>query len=340
MCDSTAIIRCAITSTIGSERPDPSHKIQIVGNNFDIVAVKKGWDGCKIVQLSVTDVPDTSSLLNVSHNTIRYTMNSSASTGALQTILIFGNLIQNIAITTDLKVFVATHNTVTTRFLALDNKPATFLLPSQSTPLPIMRMMSFELVTHTSSPNVISWEGCPNYLVAQQGMNALGEIDQVNIQTTKQAFQYNTNDSTAILSGCREETSTRTVPKSKSHTHERTPTLIPIPITHTATMSKAPTHSLPPSLSNTHNTNTGRPTSSVTSTTTAATTLTPPASSSPSLYRDTLSNTGSVTLMPIPTTTCLLYTSDAADEEDSVDLGGRRIIKKKKNNKKSHHKKD
>ena len=26
---------------------------------------------------------------------------------------------------------------------------------------------------------------------------------------------------------------------------------------------------------------------------------------------------------------CLLYTSDAADEEDSVYLGGRRIIKKK-----------
>ena len=26
---------------------------------------------------------------------------------------------------------------------------------------------------------------------------------------------------------------------------------------------------------------------------------------------------------------CLLYTSDAADEEDSVDLGGPRIIKKK-----------
>ena len=26
---------------------------------------------------------------------------------------------------------------------------------------------------------------------------------------------------------------------------------------------------------------------------------------------------------------CLLYTSDAADEEDSVDLGGRRIHKKK-----------
>ena len=32
--------------------------------------------------------------------------------------------------------------------------------------------------------------------------------------------------------------------------------------------------------------------------------------------------------------TCLLYTSDAADEEDSVDLGGRRNIKKKKSKKK------
>ena len=30
---------------------------------------------------------------------------------------------------------------------------------------------------------------------------------------------------------------------------------------------------------------------------------------------------------------CLLYTSDAADEEDSVDLGGRRINKKKKEHK-------
>ena len=29
--------------------------------------------------------------------------------------------------------------------------------------------------------------------------------------------------------------------------------------------------------------------------------------------------------------TCLLYTSDAADERSSVDLGGRRIIKKKNN---------
>eukprot|EP00658_Telonema_sp_P-2_P051623 TRINITY_DN39711_c0_g1_i1.p1 TRINITY_DN39711_c0_g1~~TRINITY_DN39711_c0_g1_i1.p1 ORF type:complete len:115 (+),score=27.23 TRINITY_DN39711_c0_g1_i1:146-490(+) len=36
--------------------------------------------------------------------------------------------------------------------------------------------------------------------------------------------------------------------------------------------------------------------------------------------------------MEVPTNgqACLLYTSDAADEEDSVDLGGRRIIKKKK----------
>mgnify|MGYP003381338623 CR=1 FL=1 len=30
---------------------------------------------------------------------------------------------------------------------------------------------------------------------------------------------------------------------------------------------------------------------------------------------------------------CLLYTSDAADERSSVDLGGRRIIKKKNNRK-------
>src|SRR5674536_35974 len=57
--------------------------------------------------------------------------------------------------------------------------------------------------------------------------------------------------------------------------------------------------------------------------------------------------TGVVPLTAVPTTlgygeseavevryTCLLYTSDAADEEDSVDLGGRRIIKKKKKNKK------
>src|SRR5665648_1284538 len=38
------------------------------------------------------------------------------------------------------------------------------------------------------------------------------------------------------------------------------------------------------------------------------------------------------------TASCLLYTSDAADEEDSVDLGGRRIIKKKKKNYKKNNK--
>ena len=32
---------------------------------------------------------------------------------------------------------------------------------------------------------------------------------------------------------------------------------------------------------------------------------------------------------------CLLYTSDAADEEDSVDFGGRRSIKKKQRKKKN-----
>ena len=35
----------------------------------------------------------------------------------------------------------------------------------------------------------------------------------------------------------------------------------------------------------------------------------------------------------VTTHTCLLYTSDAADERSSVDLGGRRIIKKKTKNK-------
>ena len=33
---------------------------------------------------------------------------------------------------------------------------------------------------------------------------------------------------------------------------------------------------------------------------------------------------------------CLLYTSDAADERSSVDLGGRRIIKKKNTQKCTH----
>ena len=34
----------------------------------------------------------------------------------------------------------------------------------------------------------------------------------------------------------------------------------------------------------------------------------------------------------LPALRCLLYTSDAADERSSVDLGGRRIIKKKNSN--------
>ena len=34
---------------------------------------------------------------------------------------------------------------------------------------------------------------------------------------------------------------------------------------------------------------------------------------------------------------CLLYTSDAADERSSVDLGGRRIIKKKNTTKNNTH---
>src|SRR5450756_3225406 len=37
---------------------------------------------------------------------------------------------------------------------------------------------------------------------------------------------------------------------------------------------------------------------------------------------------------------CLLYTSDAADDLLCVDLGGRRIIKKKKNKTKNKHRKD
>src|SRR5450756_544766 len=43
---------------------------------------------------------------------------------------------------------------------------------------------------------------------------------------------------------------------------------------------------------------------------------------------------GAARLLPIPirsSISCLLYTSDAADDLLCVDLGGRRIIKKKKN---------
>ena len=41
-------------------------------------------------------------------------------------------------------------------------------------------------------------------------------------------------------------------------------------------------------------------------------------------------NAGTVIILNNLVYTCLLYTSDAADERSSVDLGGRRIIKKKK----------
>ena len=42
---------------------------------------------------------------------------------------------------------------------------------------------------------------------------------------------------------------------------------------------------------------------------------------------------------PVQCGGCLLYTSDAADERSSVDLGGRRIINKKTKKKKEKNKK-
>ena len=47
-----------------------------------------------------------------------------------------------------------------------------------------------------------------------------------------------------------------------------------------------------------------------------------------------IDNDGDLDFIVTNAFTCLLYTSDAADERSSVDLGGRRIIKKKK--KKQH----
>ena len=44
-----------------------------------------------------------------------------------------------------------------------------------------------------------------------------------------------------------------------------------------------------------------------------------------------LNTDASVKRLKGPQRPCLLYTSDAADERSSVDLGGRRIIKKKNN---------
>src|SRR5674536_90858 len=44
------------------------------------------------------------------------------------------------------------------------------------------------------------------------------------------------------------------------------------------------------------------------------------------VYQDSRNGTSDIHMYDL-FTSCLLYTSDAADEEDSVDLGGRRIIK-------------
>ena len=54
-------------------------------------------------------------------------------------------------------------------------------------------------------------------------------------------------------------------------------------------------------------------------------------------YKDVVEK-ATTDLMPHHICNCLLYTSDAADERSSVDLGGRRIIKKKnkKNNRMSN----
>ena len=46
--------------------------------------------------------------------------------------------------------------------------------------------------------------------------------------------------------------------------------------------------------------------------------------------QNTLRLSGSAGVVVDGALTCLLYTSDAADERSSVDLGGRRIIKKQK----------
>src|SRR5664279_3797967 len=63
----------------------------------------------------------------------------------------------------------------------------------------------------------------------------------------------------------------------------------------------------------------------------------PSASAAPDVERvqsvemDVLSGDGTVAIdefVRARAETCLLYTSDAADEEDSVDLGGRRSVKK------------
>ena len=47
------------------------------------------------------------------------------------------------------------------------------------------------------------------------------------------------------------------------------------------------------------------------------------------VFKELLKRRPELTTVVPYTTRCLLYTSDAADELDGVDLGGRRIIKKK-----------
>ena len=77
---------------------------------------------------------------------------------------------------------------------------------------------------------------------------------------------------------------------------------------------------------------------------------TPPAAKSDEIelyirtYYSLLRSTGPVRIRSLEEThtgmrsnLCLLYTSDAADERSSVDLGGRRIIKKKKKKHREQH---
>ena len=49
----------------------------------------------------------------------------------------------------------------------------------------------------------------------------------------------------------------------------------------------------------------------------------------PQKARNRVSGTPAMPGDGVPSNRCLLYTSDAADERSSVDLGGRRIIKNK-----------
>ena len=55
----------------------------------------------------------------------------------------------------------------------------------------------------------------------------------------------------------------------------------------------------------------------------------PSAISADICHRHAVKRLGSIETVTDELYVCLLYTSDAADERSSVDLGGRRIIKKK-----------